>query len=107
MSNILPGSFDLYHAKIRFVSLPASSLTVTNDFVGLTKPVLDAACNAARAELPMPEGHIAIPIHELQVAHIQDKFKEAIIHPPCFNVPLLAQQSIRYEIVSYRPRTSC
>lgn len=41
-----------------------------------------------------------IPIHELQVPHILDKFKEATIYPEEFSVRALAQQSIRYLPVS-------
>jgi hypothetical protein len=41
------------------------------------------------------EGYVGIPVHELQVTHIQDKFSEAEIYPIEFSLPLLAQQSIR------------
>ncbi|KAL0581468.1 hypothetical protein V5O48_000622 [Marasmius crinis-equi] len=99
MTNVAPGSYDLYHAKLRFVSLPATSLKVTYDFVGLTKPLLDAACEAAGEKLCVPAGHIVVPVHELQVAHIQDKFKEAIIYPSSFSIPFLAQQSVRSVIL--------
>jgi hypothetical protein len=57
--------------------------------------------NAGKA-LDVPHDHVIVPIHELQVAHILDKFKEATIYSEEFSVPARAQQSIRYSI-SPRP----
>ena len=62
----------------------------------LTKPILDAAARNTGRALDIPQGHIIVPVHELQVPHILDKFKEAIIYEEQFSVPALAQQSIQY-----------
>jgi hypothetical protein len=71
-------------------------LHVTGDFEALTRPVLDAATRNAGKALDVPQDHITVPVHELHVPHILDKFKEATIFPEEFSVPARAQQSIRY-----------
>jgi hypothetical protein len=92
----MPGSYDLYTPRLRMAGFPRTSLNVTGDFEALTRPVLDAAIRNAGKALDVPEGHIIVPIHELQVPHILEKFKEATVYPEGFSVPALAQQSIRY-----------
>ncbi|KAF7424254.1 hypothetical protein PC9H_009560 [Pleurotus ostreatus] len=99
ITDFQPGEYDLYHPKLRFVALPKDDLKITHDFEGLTAPVREAASANANKPLVVPEGFLAIPVHELQVAHIQDKFKDAVIYPPEFYVSALAQQSIRSVIV--------
>src|SRR5712672_1753081 len=98
--SLAPGSYDLYSPRVRLAALPLGSLHVTGDFEALTKPILDAAARNARRALDIPHGHIIVPVHELQVPHILDKFKEAIIYEEQFSVPALAQQSIRYGLAS-------
>ncbi|KAH9481478.1 NRPS-independent siderophore synthetase rfs [Psilocybe cubensis] len=94
-----PGSYDLLHPRLRFVSIPRENLKVTYDFEGLTLPVLKLASQRAGKDLSVEEHCIAIPVHELQIAHIRDKFPEAYIYPEEFSLPLLAQQSLRSVIV--------
>jgi len=95
MREITPGSYDLYHPLLRFIAVPKNNLNVTYDFEGFTAPLREAAAKTAGKALDIPENHLVVPVHELQVAHIEAKFPEAIIYPPEFNVPILAQQSIR------------
>jgi hypothetical protein len=96
MTSLTPGSYDLYSPRLRLIALPRGSLNVTGDFEALTRPVLDAAISNAGKELDVRQDHIIVPTHELQIPHIQDKFKEATICPEEFSVPARAQQSIRY-----------
>jgi siderophore synthetase component len=60
------------------------------------RPILEAAIRNAGKTLDVPQDHVVVPIHELQVLHILDKFKEATVYPEEFSVPARAQQSIRY-----------
>ncbi|KAF9000708.1 IucC family-domain-containing protein [Cyathus striatus] len=94
-----PGEYDLYHPILRFVSFPKEQLKVTYDFEVLTQPLLNYASRQAGKELVKEENHLIVPVHELQLYHIQGKFPEARIYPAEFNVPLSAQQSIRSVIV--------
>ena len=50
----------------------------------------------ARGTLDIPESHIVVPVHELQVSHILEKFEEATVCPEEYSVPARAQQSVRY-----------
>jgi hypothetical protein len=96
MTPLTPGSYDLYSPRLRLAALPRESLHVTGDFEALTRPVLDAATRNAGKAFDVPQDHIIVPIHELQIPHILDKFKEAAVYPEEFSVPARAQQSIRY-----------
>jgi siderophore synthetase component len=60
------------------------------------RPILEATIRNAGKTLDVSQDHVIVPIHELQVPHILDKFKEATIYPEEFNVLARAQQSIRY-----------
>ena len=94
-----PGTYDLLHPNLRFISVPCEEAKITFDFRSLTSPLLQAAATRAGKSLVVQEGHIVIPVHEIQVAHIMDKFPNAIIYPEEFRLPLLAQQSLRQELV--------
>ncbi|KAF5359778.1 hypothetical protein D9756_003207 [Leucocoprinus leucothites] len=99
LPDFVPGSYDLYNPKLRFVAVPREDLKITYDFEGLTRPLLDAAAKNAGRPLVVPEGFVVVPIHELQVAHVQDKFSGIRIFPEEFNLDLRAQQSVRSVIV--------
>lgn len=94
-----PGQYDLLHPRLRFVSVPRDNLKITHDFEGLTLPVLKAASANAGKELVVREGRVVIPIHELQVVHIEHKFPDAQIYPEEYSLPILAQQSLRSVVI--------
>lgn len=96
LTSLTPGSYDLYFPRLRLAALPRGRLHVTGDFETLTRPILDAAIRNAGKALDIPQDHVVTPVHELQVPHILDKFKEATVYPEEFSVPARAQQSIRY-----------
>ena len=95
---IAPGSYDLYNPRVRLAAVPRKDLDITGDFVQFTKPLIESATENAKSILNVPADHVVVPIHELQVYHIQDKFKDAIVYPEQFSVAAKAQQSIRYVI---------
>lgn len=93
---IAPGSYDLYNPSIRLVVLPKSSLKVTGPFAELTKAVRETAERNAGRKIEMHEDEeVVVPVHELQVWHVEDKFPEARILDGEFRVAAKAQQSIR------------
>ncbi|KAF8899909.1 IucC family-domain-containing protein [Gymnopilus junonius] len=94
-----PSSYDLLHPRLRFISVPRESVKTTYDFEGLTLPILKLASSKAGKDLTVKADQIVIPVHELQLVHIQDKFPDAYIYPDEFGLPLLAQQSLRSVIV--------
>lgn len=95
MPSLNPGSYDLYSPRLRLAILPRASLHVTGDFEALIQPILEGATKSAGRAFDVPESHIVVPVHELQVSHILDKFEEATVYPEEFSVPARAQQSIR------------
>ncbi|KAI0267718.1 IucC family-domain-containing protein [Gloeopeniophorella convolvens] len=98
LAPLSPGR-ELYSPRVRLVALPRTSLRITGEFEALAKPVVEASAKNAGEEVAVPEDHVIVPVHELQVVHILDKFKEAIALPDAFSVPALAQQSIRSVIL--------
>nr|GAT50190.1 predicted protein [Mycena chlorophos] len=96
---IIPGTYDLYHTKLRFVAVPRDNLKITFDFERLTEPLRAAAAATAGKDLPVPDNFVVVPVHELQVAHIRAKFPEVIVFGPEFHLPILGMQSVRSVIV--------
>ncbi|TFK28165.1 hypothetical protein FA15DRAFT_584786 [Coprinopsis marcescibilis] len=94
-----PGEFDLLRPMLRFIAVPKSVLKVTYNFEELLAPLLSVIEERSGKKMVVPEDHIVIPIHELQVYHIKDKFAEASIYPAEFSLPLHAQQSLRSVVV--------
>ena len=90
-----PGAYDLFHVKLRFVSIPKSQLKILNDFEKYVKPVIDTASRHASTQPQVPADHLILPVHELQIAHIQEKFPDIEVLPAEFTVSALAQQSLR------------
>ncbi|KAF8071691.1 IucC family-domain-containing protein [Lyophyllum atratum] len=99
LPDFAPGSFDLYHPRLRLVTFPRESLHITYDFETYTQPIIAAMSKKAGQQLDIPDGRVGVPVHELQIFHIRDKFNEAEICPEVFSLSLLAQQSIRSVIV--------
>lgn len=91
-----PGTYDLYHTCLRLVAVPKENLNITYNFEEYVRPILSAMSKKAGRPLVVREGYVGIPVHELQLTHIHDKFNEAEIYPAEFSLPLLAQQSVRY-----------
>jgi hypothetical protein len=70
-------------------------LKIVYNFEELLLPVISAVSAHAGKELIVQDGHVIVPVHELQVFHIQDKFPEAFIYSEDFSLPLSAQLSLR------------
>ncbi|KIK10167.1 hypothetical protein K443DRAFT_141341 [Laccaria amethystina LaAM-08-1] len=99
LPDFLPGSYDLYHPKLRLISVPRENLKITYNFEALSQPILDAVMKSSGQHFSAPDGHVVVPVHELQLLHIEAKFPDAIIYPAQFSLPLLAQQSLRSVLV--------
>lgn len=99
LPDFVPGSYDLYNPKLQFIAVPKKDLKITFDFEILSRPLLDAAEKNAGKPLVIPEGHVVVPVHELQVPHIKDKFSDLQVYSNEFSLDLRAQQSIRSVIV--------
>ncbi len=98
MPDYAPGTCDLYHVKLRLVSAPKSQLKITNNFEKYVDPIIKTASLNAGTELKVAADHLILPVHEIQIAHIQDKFPDIEVLPSEFAAPALAQLSIRYAL---------
>ncbi|KAF9524860.1 IucC family-domain-containing protein [Crepidotus variabilis] len=94
-----PGEYDFLNPKLRFISVPREELKITNDFGHLLEPLIQRASKIAGKPFNISEDHLAIPIHDLQVNQIKDKFTNAVIYPEEFSLPLQAQQGLRSVII--------
>lgn len=93
---LLPGQYDFYQPRVRFVSIPRSSLLIEGSFEVLLGPLYDCAARIAGRPLEVPEDCVVLPVHELQLANIRTKFDDAVILPEEFNVLTPAQANIRF-----------
>jgi siderophore synthetase component len=91
-----PGDYDLYHSRLRFVSMPRASLNITGELETLLEPVYRAAgLLSLTKNVHAEQDRFIVPIHELQVHHVVVKFPEARILAADVTIPIEAQQSIR------------
>ncbi len=86
------------------MSVPKTDTKITYDFEELLSSLVEAASSRAGRSFFLKDGHVLIPIHELQLFHIKDKILNAIIYPEEFSLPLLAQQSLRYFFFNPKPQ---
>lgn len=93
--NYAPGDYDLYNPQIRFVAVPAQDLHITGDFTSLVAPLVDYTAKKAGRKPDVSADRVLVPIHELQVHQILDKFPDVQVLPSEFVLPARAQQSIR------------
>src|SRR6188768_3443417 len=90
-----PGSYDLLRPLIRFISIPRANAAITFEFESIISPLLNAAAVRAGRSFDVNDDHVVLPVHELQVPHIEDKFLDAIVFPEEYYLRALAQQSLR------------
>ena len=98
-----PGSYDLLHPRLRLVSFPRNHLKILYNFEELLLPVISAVSVHAGKKIIVQDGHVIVPVHELQVFHIRDKFPEAFIYPEDHSLPLLALLNLRYQSIESFP----
>ncbi|KIJ27922.1 hypothetical protein M422DRAFT_37526 [Sphaerobolus stellatus SS14] len=96
---INPGQYDWQHPKIRIVDVPRKKLSIQGDWDNLVSSVCAVAAKNAGRPIEVAPDHTLVPIHDLQVANVQEKFPEAKVLPEEYHVDALAQQSLRSVIV--------
>lgn len=91
-----PQDYDWYHPVIRFVHVPRASLDILGPFERELSVLAEQAATRAGKTLPVDEGKVIMPVHELQIPSIVAKFQNVDILDPEINVRALAQSSIRF-----------
>lgn len=99
-----PGSYDLLHPRLRLVFFPRNDLKIVYNFEEL-RLLLFPFLRIREKNFIVQDGHVIVPVHELQVFHIRDKFPEAFIYPEDFSLSLLAQLSLKW--LSHRIMRAC
>jgi hypothetical protein len=63
--------------------------------------ITELATRSSGMPLPQRDGCIIVPVYDLQIANIRDKFPDVEILNEKFSIPALGQASIRYVHRSY------
>ncbi|RCI03970.1 hypothetical protein CU098_008640 [Rhizopus stolonifer] len=98
MPPLTPGSYDLDHPYVRLVGLPKTSAVLRGEYEELSAPLMNALMDAGsshqeiRAQYP---NHTYIAIHELQIPNVQERFKDAVVFPKEYQLPVEALASLR------------
>ena len=73
----------------------SSMLDVVGPFEREIRPITELATRASGMPLPQRDGCIIVPVYDLQIPNLQDKFPNVEILDKKFSVPSLSQASIR------------
>lgn len=92
---IHPGDYDWNRPLVRLVSIPRAKMHIQGAWDDLLAPVYEAAAENAKTRIDVPDDHVVIPVHALQIENIREKFPEASILSEEYHVEALAQQSLR------------
>jgi len=105
LSNAL--EYDWYHPRIRFVRVPRADLVILGGFEAKSKDLVAKAAQNAGLLLPTGASSIYMPVHELQIENIKQKFRDIEVLPAEVSLPALAQSSIRsgYQFIPFSNNT--
>ena len=93
---LTPATRDWYRPMVRFAVVSRSRVDVRGDFETRILGLAKAA--AAHAGTVLPEiapDRLIMPVYDLQVANIQDKFADVEVLPEEYSLPVQAQASLR------------
>ncbi|KAL1917748.1 uncharacterized protein VTP21DRAFT_3582 [Calcarisporiella thermophila] len=84
-------SYDFYRIQIRFVSMPENELQMRGQYRELVAPL------EHRLGVHLPEGHVLIPVHPLQIPNLVNLFSKRglVVYPPEISASSNAQASLR------------
>lgn len=85
MPHLGPGDYDLYRPRVSLVSFPRSHIRTRGPFKRLIAPLVKAATD----EQPT-KNTIFVPVHELQLVNVKERFKEARVVPGHVTMDALA-----------------
>ncbi len=91
-----PQNRDWKHPRIRFAAVSRSSLDIVGPFEREIRPITELVERASGMPLPRRDGFVIVPVYDLQIANLRDKFPNVEILDEKFSIPSLSQASIRY-----------
>ncbi|KIJ27921.1 hypothetical protein M422DRAFT_37525 [Sphaerobolus stellatus SS14] len=95
LPSVKPGQYNYYFPHLRFVTIPRDNLLIQGNFEDSIGPLRDSAAKHAGKPLEVSSDLVLLPIHELQISNIVEKFIGAIVLPEEYRVLAPAQASIR------------
>lgn len=100
MPPLYPGSYDLDHPMVRLVGIPRSSAVLRGDYENLSQGLVNALFAAGGGEETETlrnkyNNHVFIAIHELQLPNLEERFKDLVVFPSQFSIPVEALASLR------------
>jgi hypothetical protein len=90
--------YDWYHPRIRFISVPTTSLVIQGPFEREMRCLAAKVSASSGKALPDDKSSILLPVHELQILNIAQKFPDVKILDSDISIKGYAQSSIRYVI---------
>ncbi|KZT57956.1 hypothetical protein CALCODRAFT_550316 [Calocera cornea HHB12733] len=99
MPVITPGSYDFLTPTIRIMRVPRRNLKLRGEFENIFEPLVQAAEKNAGETLTRTANFVFMPVHELQIPNIKDKFPENEVLPEAFAVKADALTSTRSVLV--------
>lgn len=96
LQSLTPATRDWYRPRVRFAVVPRSRMDVRGDFEIQILDLAKAAAAHVGASLPqIAPDRLIMPVYDLQVANIQDKFADVQILPEEISIQAQAQASLR------------
>ncbi|KAI8140145.1 IucC family-domain-containing protein [Fennellomyces sp. T-0311] len=92
---LYPDQVDFERPKIRLVAIPVNSILIRGDFETLVAPLVDVILSKTGEQRYKYAGHVLMPIHEMQVPNVEERFKNAIVLPPVNHVIGCSLASLR------------
>ena len=76
--------------------MPRSRLDIVGPFETEIRRITEFATRSSGMPLPQRDGCVIVPVYDVQVVNIRDKFPDVEILDEEFSIPALGQASIRY-----------
>ncbi|VDC02812.1 unnamed protein product [Peniophora sp. CBMAI 1063] len=93
---LTPATRDWYRPKVRFAVVSRSRVDIRGDFEARILDLVKVAAAHTGASLPeIPPDRLIMPVYDLQVANIEDKFPDVQILPESISIQTQAQASLR------------
>ncbi|KAH9957404.1 hypothetical protein BC827DRAFT_1371238 [Russula dissimulans] len=90
-----PQNRDWKYPRVRFAFVSRSRLDIVGPFEREICPVIEFATRASGVPFPRRDGYVIVPVYDLQIANLHEKFPDVEILDEKFSIPSLAQASIR------------
>jgi len=91
-----PQNRDWKHPRIRLALVSRSRLDIIGPFEKEIRRITELVARSSGMPVPQRDGYVVVPVYDLQIANIRDKFPDVEILDEEFSIPSLGQASIRY-----------